>query len=155
MKKFLCLILTVLMLLSCAGCGTIYEDTNGDDDYSLQTITDENIIQLNVGASGLSYSETTLDSLSISSGYHSRNFNGVERIYLADYIFPSDVSVYIGTFSVNKGNFEAVAIHNDQIIQEFTPDSFNQTFIFEDLTGSFSIHLAGESADFDLFIEVY
>ena len=33
-----------------------FEDTNGASDFSLQTITDENIINQDIGASGLSLS---------------------------------------------------------------------------------------------------
>ena len=57
MKKLLCFIFVISTCFMLAGCGTEYEDTNGADDYTLQTITDENIIHLEVGASGLAYTE--------------------------------------------------------------------------------------------------
>ena len=57
MKKALCLLAAVLLCFGVSGCGGEgYEDTNGADDFTLETITDENIINLDVGASGLSYS---------------------------------------------------------------------------------------------------
>ena len=65
MKKKFALIIAVCMLFSLSACGTEYEDTNGDD-ITLQTITDEDIINLSIGASGLTYKETNLGGLKSS-----------------------------------------------------------------------------------------
>jgi hypothetical protein len=56
---------------------------------------------------------------------------------------------------VKSGNFKLVAINDDKIIKEFPLDAFNEEFLFEDIKGTFSIHLAGESANFELYIDVY
>ena len=56
--------------------------------------------------------------------------------------------------NVEKGNFKLVAINNDKIIHEFSPDTFNEDFYFEDIKGTFSIHVAGECAKFDFHIQV-
>ena len=45
-------------------------------------------------------------------------------------------------------------IVTEKIIKEIPIDSFNETFYFEDLTGTFSIHVAGESASFDFHIDI-
>ena len=63
-------------------------------------------------------------------------------------------SVYIGHMNVTSGNFKLVAVNNDQIIHEFDLDAFNEDFWFEDLTGSFAIRVAGESAAFEFSIDV-
>lgn len=131
-----------------------FEDTNGASDFSLQTITDENIINQDIGASGLSYTEQNYGAGITSSEYHSKNFNGVSEIYLTNYVLPSDVRVYIGHMNVTSGNFKLVAVNNDQIIHEFDLDAFNEGFWFEDLTGSFAIRVAGESAAFEFSIDV-
>lgn len=154
MKKFLSLLLIVCMCFSLVACGTEYEDTNGEEDFTLQTITDEEIINLGTGASGLAYTEKHLGNVIYSSEYSSKNFNGVEQIYLTNFIGASDISVYIGHMSVESGNFKLVAVNNDEIIHEFDLDTFGETFYFEDLTGSFSIHVAGESAVFEFHIEI-
>lgn len=155
MKKLVCFLVTMAVCVGAVGCGgTKYEDTNGADNYALQTITDENIIHLETGASGLSYSETDMGGVLSSSEYSSKNFNGVEQIFLTNYIFPSDVQVYIGTMNVKEGNFKLVAVLNDEIIQEFPLDTFNEIFTFEDMEGAFSIHVAGESAAFEFYLEV-
>ena len=155
MKKILGLILVISMCLGIVACGTEYEDSNGEDNFTLQTITDENIINIDTGASGLSYSEQSVDDVIFSSEYSSKNFNGVEQIYLTNFISPSDVSVYIGHMNVKSGNFKLVVINNDEIIHEFDLDTFAEEFRFENLTGSFSIHVAGESATFEFYIDIY
>ena len=149
MKRFLALFLVCAVMLACTACAEKYEDTNGPEDYSLQTITDEDIIHLRTGASGLSYQESNLGLLK-SSEYSSKNFNGVEQIYLTNFIGKSDVIVYIGHMDISQGNFRLVVINNEEIIHEFAPDTFNEEFRFADLTGTFSIHVAGESAAFTI-----
>lgn len=154
-KKMFIFLLAAMMCFSLTACGEEYEDTNGADDFSLQTITDENIIKRDIGASGLSYSEEELGAGLESSEYYSDNFNGVEQIYLNTYFGKSDVTVYIGTMSVEKGNFKMAVILNDEIIKEIPLDTFNEIFYFEDISGDFSIVVAGESADFEFSINVY
>ena len=154
MKKQLLMILIICLALALVGCGAQYEDTNGADIFSLQTITDQNIINLDLGASGLTYTEENLGDIIFSSAYSSKNFNGVEQIYLTNYLLPSDVEVYIGHMNVTKGNFKLAVINNEEIIYEIPLNAFGETFRFEDLTGSFSIHVAGESAAFDFHINI-
>ncbi len=153
MKKILCLILVCCLCFVFAGCGPEYEDTNGDDNYELQTITDENIINLDTGAAGLNYEETNLGVLH-SSKYTSKNFNGVAELYFVDFILPSDVTVYIGHMNVEGGNFKLVAINNDEIIHEFALDASGEDFLFENLSGTFAIRAAGENAKVDFNIQV-
>lgn len=154
MRKFIAILLVTCICLTIGGCGTTYEDTNGADNFELQTITDENIIHLETGASGLAYKESNLGLLH-SSEYYSKNFNGVEQIYLTNFVGASDIYVYIGHMNVESGNFRLVVINDDKIIHEFDLDTFGEEFLFEDLTGTFSIHVAGESAKFDFYIDIY
>lgn len=154
MRKFIAILLVTCICLTIGGCGTTYEDTNGADNFELQTITDENIIHLETGASGLAYKESNLGLLQ-SSEYYSKNFNGVEQIYLTNFVGASDIYVYIGHMNVESGNFRLVVINDDKIIHEFDLDTFGEEFLFEDLTGTFSIHVAGESAKFDFYIDIY
>ena len=156
MKKSLYITTIGLLCLGLAGCGsTTYADTNGDDVFTLQTITDENIIHLEIGSSGLNYSEEGLSDVTLSSEYSAKDFNGVEQLYTTNFIVPSDVHIYIGHMNVDSGNFKLVAINNDEIIHEFALDTFNEEFTFENLEGSFSVHLAGESAAFSFNIDIY
>ena len=142
-----------MIVVSLASCGEKYEDTNGTEDYTLQTITDDDIINLRTGSSGLGYRETNLGALK-SSEYYSKNFNGVEQIYLTDFIMKSDVEIYIGHLNVESGNFRLCVVNDDEIIFDVPLDSFGETYRFEDLKGTFAVHVAGESAKFEFYIEV-
>ena len=153
MKKLRSMFLVSAMCAILVACGEKYEDTNGTDNFSLQTITDDDIIHLSTGASGLTYSEQNLGGIH-SSEYSSKNFNGVEQLYLTSFIAKSDVEIYIGHMSVESGNFKLVVINNEKIIQEIPLDTFNESFYFEDLEGDFSVHVAGESAKFDFHIDI-
>jgi len=154
MKKFLCCLFIGCMCFALSGCGgNSYEDTNGADDYTLQTITDENIINMDVGSSGMSYSETKLGGIT-STKYSSKNFNGVYEMDAVNYILPSDVSIYVGHLNVKSGNFKLAVVNDDTIIFEIPLDSFNDTYYFEDLKGHFAIRAAGESAAVDFHIEL-
>lgn len=153
MKKIWTLLFVLLLCFSLAGCSKEYEDTNGDDDFTLQTITDENIIHLETGASNLTYKESKIGALK-SAEYSSKNFNGVEQIFLTSFWGKSDVEIYIGHMNVKKGNFKLAVIHNDKIIKEIPLDAFGETYLFEDLDGTFSVHIAGESAAFEFYIDI-
>lgn len=154
MKKIASILLAGVLCLSLGGCGTEYEDTNGADNFTLQTITDRNIIALDTGASGLRYTQDNADSTITSSEFSAKAFNGVEQIYQTNFLLSSDVSVYIGHMNVKSGNFKLAVLNNDEIIQEIPLDAFNETFLFEDMKGDFSIRVAGESAAFSFFLQV-
>lgn len=154
MKRIMSLILVLSMCFMLTACGEEYEDTNGEDNFSLQTITDENIINRDIGASGLGYEEISVGDIT-STEYESNNFNGVEELYLTNFIGKSDIHVYIGHLNVESGNFRLVVINDDKIIKDIPLDAFGETFYFEDLKGTFAIRVAGESAKFDFHIEVY
>lgn len=153
MKKLFSMLLALLMVLTLFACGSEYEDTNGDDNFELETITDDDIIHLRTGSSGMSYKEVSVGSVS-SREYSSKNFNGVDEVFQTNYIGDSDVTVSIGYLRVTAGNFRMVVINNDEIIFDVPLDSTAETYIFEDMNGSFSIHVAGESAavEFDFSV---
>lgn len=154
MNKLFMIVLALCVMAALFGCGTEYEDTNGADDYTLQTITEQNIIKLDLGASGLSYTESNFGGVLSSTEYSAKNFNGVDRLFQTNFILPSDVEIYIGHMNVKAGNFRLVVINNDEIIYEIPVDAFAETYRFENLTGSFSVHVAGESAAFNFHMEV-
>ena len=154
MRKRFMLISMILFAILLFGCSTEkYEDTNGADNYTLQTITDENIVKMNVGGAGMSRSETKLGPIT-SVEYSSKNFNGVYEIDQTNFILPSDVSVYVGHMNVKSGNFKLAIVNDDAVIFEIPLDSFGDTYYFEDLKGHFAIRAAGESAAVEFFVEM-
>jgi septum site-determining protein MinD len=76
MKKFFALLLTALLLLSCTACTSAkIEDTNGPDNFKLNTITDQNILKLDLPSSGHGYKTGGLLAKTVE--FSSKDFSGV------------------------------------------------------------------------------
>ncbi len=122
------------------------EDTNGIDNFSLQTITDANIINRDIGAMGL---KTSTDSISNTTTYSSNKFTGVEEIYGTN-IWGNRFEITVNHARVDSGNFKIVLLENYNIVHEFTLNELTQTFVLDNPDGYISLRIAGESADFKL-----
>lgn len=120
------------------------EDTNGDDNYNLQTITDSNIINRDIGAMGLKISNSTITN---TTSYSSEKFTGVEEIY-GENIVANRMEFNINHASVTEGNFKIVLLVDDEIVHEFKLNELMQTYVLENPSGYVSLRIAGESANF-------
>ncbi len=132
------------------------EDTNGPDDYSLTTITDENIIAGDMGSlNPVTVKKKSLDlgSVKISSGveFSSKKFTGVYEILYDNYILPSDFVLDLTSFEVTEGNLRMVVVHNDEIIAELEPGMFVE-YRIDDIKGYVSLRIAGESASYKFYM---
>ncbi|MBQ7295226.1 MAG: hypothetical protein IJW86_03410 [Clostridia bacterium] len=122
------------------------EDTNGADNYSLQQITDSNIINMDTGALNLKITE---DIISNTVTYSSDKFTGVEEIYGTNLVGNRfEITVYHA--QVNSGNFKIVLLEDDKIVHEFKLNELMQTYVLENPSGHIALRIAGESADFKL-----
>lgn len=120
------------------------EDTNGPDDYSLTTITDQQIIDKSVGALNVKQKKSLIgDTIEFSSD----KFTGVYEILYDNYIGSSDFEINLYSFTVNEGNFKMVVIHDDEIVATLEPDLMLD-YRLENVKGKVSLVIAGESADF-------
>lgn len=126
-------------------------DTNGPDDDSLTTITDENIINMDIGAMGLEKTTGILSGNSIE--FHSDKFTGVEEILYTNYWGKSDFDLSLTNLVVTGGNFKMVVVHNDEIVAVLEPDLFVD-YRLEDIVGTVSLRIAGESAAFRFSISL-
>ena len=120
------------------------EDTNGADNYSLQTITDDNITKMDLGA--LNLNEST-DNISNTTTYSSNKFTGVSEIY-GENIIGNRFEITINHARVDSGNFKIVLLEDDEIVHEFKLNELTQTYVLENPSGYISLRIAGESADF-------
>ncbi len=127
------------------------EDTNGADNFTLQTITDENIINRDIGAMGLKKSK---DSISNTTTYSSNKFTGVEEIYGTN-IIGNRFDITINHARVDKGNFKIVLLENDEIVHEFKLNELTQTYTLKNPSGYVALRIAGESADFQFDYNLY
>ena len=125
------------------------EDTNGADNYALQVITDQNIIDQDKGMVGgiKIHRDVIGDGITISS----KDFSGVYEVLWNNYVLPSDFRLELTNLIVTGGNFRAVIVNEDKIVGELEFNSEDDPFIdywLEDVTGKVELVLAGESAAF-------
>lgn len=127
------------------------EDTNGADNYSLQTITDDNIIKMDLGAMNL---KESTDSISNTTTYSSNKFTGVSEIY-GENIKGNRFEITINHARVDSGNFKIILLEDDKIVHEFKLNELTQTYVLENPSGYISLRIAGESADFMFDYYIY
>ncbi len=122
------------------------EDLNGPDNYTLQQITESNIINRDISSRGL---KTSTNVLSDITTYSSKKFTGVEEIY-GNNIWGNRFEITIHHARVDSGNFKIVLLEDDKIVHEFKLNELSQTYVLENPSGYISLRIAGESADFKL-----
>lgn len=132
------------------------EDINGTNNYALNTITKQDIINDKVPGKNLKQKKSNTSILGIESKtvtFYSNEFSGIEEICYIDYILPSDLYLDIYDFQVTSGNFEIVIINKGKIIGSIKPsDQTNQSLLIENITGLTTIKLVGESAKFSFMM---
>lgn len=127
------------------------EDTNGAENFELQTITDYNIINMDIGA--LNFSEST-DNITNTTTYSSDKFTGVAEIYGTNMV-GNRFDITINHARVDSGNFKIVLLEDDKIVHEFKLNELTQTYTLENPSGYIALRIAGESADFQFDYIIY
>ena len=155
-KKFFALLLALVLMLGFTACGVEIADTNGPDDYSLAIITEENIINQDLGASAYSMSPGSEDEnyMTELTKFKGKEFSGVAQLYMTNYIGKSDVIVDVSNLTVNCGNFALFVLLDGEIVHEFKAGELMETFELRDIKGTFEIVMAGETADFKFWAAV-
>lgn len=127
------------------------EDTNGADNYELQTITDDDIVNMKMGAKGYSVTTHNLTNMTeISSG----KFTGIHEVVYSNLLGESDFVLNIHNFKVKSGNFKMVVVHEGEIVDVLTAETA-ENYILEDVSGTVSLVIAGESADFSFEMSTF
>ena len=135
------------------------EDTNGPDDYSLTAITNENIINMDLGALSpctIDRNQVLKELTGISTGVrvYSDKFTGVYEVLYSNYVLPSDFVIDLTSFNVKEGNLRMVVVHDDEIVAELKPDTFVD-YCLENVTGTVSLRIAGESASYEFYMSEF
>ena len=121
------------------------EDTNGPENFTLQTITDDNIRALDLGALNVSQKTGLLTGDTVT--YSSDKFTGVYEVFREN-IITNRYEITVNHARVDAGNFKMVLCVDDEIVHTFALNELTQTFVLEDVSGTVSLRIAGESADF-------
>ena len=125
------------------------EDTNGADNYSLQTLTENDILADSITALGV---ETRDDLLSDVVTYSSDKFSGVYLLHSDTYY--GTVTITVNHTEVTSGNFRLVAVVNGEIVHDFALNELTQSYTVENMSGKLELIMAGESAAFELDFSV-
>lgn len=132
------------------------KDTNGADNYALQTINKGDVVKMKMGTRGsISQRETqyNFDDISISGGikYSSKKFTGVYCLYTATIFKGSDIYVMLPEFKIKEGNFAFYIVYDGEVVGQVEPNEFGiAEFTLNDVkkTADLSYVIAGESANF-------
>ena len=142
MKRIFALLLTLALVLSLTACGSIkIEDTNGPDSIAPNTVTDQNILQLDLPSGG--YGTKVSGLLSKTVEFYGDDFSGVTEVLWTDMV-AGDFVLDLVDYTVTGGNFRMVVVNEDQIVADIEPGTTQ--IVLEDVKGYVSLRIAGESA---------
>lgn len=150
MKKILCLLL-VLLSIMLSSCSQI-EDTNGPDDYSIVTFTDEDILngRINTITMGVFESSSFING-ELKGTYKVSKLSGLVEI---EKITSNKSSVNFDIdFSCESGNAMLVIVSNDMIVKKVEANE-KVNFDIENAKYTYKLLLIGESAKVSLKYKV-
>ncbi len=143
-KKYIVLLVIFCMFMAGCGLGHI-EDTNGKDDFTIQTFTEEDI---------LSKSSTTYTMSSYSRGQNNNTIKGMKKAKKftgVDEVEQLRASTFLKIeieTKITQGNFKVVIIKDNKII-DILPLNTNIQKTY-DGSGKYVIKIVGESAQFEI-----
>lgn len=149
MKKVLLIILGFLFLESC-GINNLkhIEDINGEDNYSLNTLTEKDILSKNPHALFVKSLRTEKNK---KIKFSCEKFSGVSDI--TSYNLEEDKEyIFIVNATINKGNGE-IFIYKDGKKVASIDWRLNQEIKLENINGKIYFRIAGESANMNIEIE--
>jgi len=139
-KSVFVLFIALALLLSSCSIKQI-EDTNGEEDASLATLTDDDIIN---GSSSISY--VSVQHRSDGKGSLSVDtFSGVKKV---DTIKFDTDAVFNINVRLDKGNLAVVLIKNDEIVHRIPVNEETEISLEKDV--KYKLVVAGESAGFKI-----
>ncbi len=142
------LIVSITVLLCSCFLFKHIEDTNGEEDYSLCTITDEricskstSIVEFNARYSDL------IDQVK----YSAKKFSGVKNLYS----FTANANkayAFMVTTERTAGNLRICVVNNGSIVQD-VEIGYNEQIVITGIQGTCYIRAAGESAECLIIID--
>ncbi|MBE6815277.1 MAG: hypothetical protein E7522_07505 [Ruminococcaceae bacterium] len=128
-----------------------YKDINGENDFSLCKITDEDIIK---GMDSSTLNIVTFDEEQNEYWYLGKYFNGSTSLDTGTPLTENN-TINIQKFSVTKGNARLLILADNTIVHDFIPNESNQELSLNNLQGDISLVIAGESTNFEVIFKVY
>ena len=84
-----------------------------------------------------------------------KEFSGVAELYTTNYIGKSDVTVYLDNISVESGNFKVIVQLDNKIVHQFNNQEMLQQYELKDIKGTLSVKIAGETANFKCWMQIW
>ena len=129
-----------------------YKDTNGEENYSLCKITDEDIIK-GIDHSGLTGISSEENEKNGEFYYVGRYFNGSTALNTLESLTTNN-TIEIQKFSVTKGNARLLILADNEIVHDFALNESGQSFSLTNLQGEIYLVIAGESSNFEVIFKV-
>lgn len=148
---FIGFIIALIFFFPSTGSTKDYKDTNGEDNYSLCKITDEDIIK---GMDSSTLNIVTFDEEQNEYWYLGKYFNGSTSLDTGTPLTENN-TINIQKFSVTKGNARLLILADNTIVHDFSPNESNQELSLNNLQGDISLVIAGESTNFEVIFKVY
>lgn len=143
MKRFVCWILLACVICSLAGCGAnMYADTNGEADFTLQSITDEDILGVRRCVRVLSSTQRFGNKTVCKT----QTMSGVTDLY-EGYLRGEDFQITVSS-EFTKGNARLMLVLGDAILHDFALNGEEQTFAIPAAKGRVYLRVAGESTGY-------
>lgn len=134
------ILLMLVLLLVLVGCGDHIEDTNGPDDFSIETITEEQIINGYIVTAEHQSHVRQNNTYKYSVG----KLTGVFEVFKGTFN-EENIALTINT-SVEEGNARIVLVYKGHVIKDFLLNAANQTYTMSNCNGEVRILVVGESA---------
>ena len=147
MIKKIAILLISLVLASVCLCACVYiPDENGDEDYSLCKLTENDIIN------STDYQYTSINSKREANGTYVYSIQSLSGVYTLKKVEGSyGVLTFNATITLHSGNLRACLVKDGEIVREIPINEFAQINV-SNPDGKYAIKLAGESASFDVEI---
>lgn len=141
-RKMLLSFLCIPLVLSLTGCSHV-EDTNGPENFSIVTYSDNQIVTNNSYVFNNSFKTTKNNITNLSV----KKFSG---IYQLEKTIASNQNIHYSISSnVDSGNFMIVVVHEKRIVKKVEINNSNE-FVINNASGAYLLKIIGESAHFSL-----
>lgn len=144
-KKLGCLLLIIFILVGCDS--TVYEDTNGENDYSLQTLKLDDVFENHSCTQGPSTSKNKLFKYGATEKY--TKVNGITDILSFEPVTFGQALYHLElSFHILKGNGAMVIRNFGEILYIIEINKDNQHFEIDATDETVFVTIYGESLDF-------
>lgn len=148
MKKIFLTFLIAVFILPLTSCVKHTPDTNGPKNFSLETITTDEILNTDSDCLKQGAVEQKKDNV---TSINMKKFSGIETIHKFK-LNSASLNLAIN-IKVISGNLEVVLCSKDDVLKKFRVNKGTQQINIPAMTDNLYLKVAGESASFGLSYE--